>query len=251
MIPFSRLPLAAARLSRPLICRAAFASIPTNTRPPSSPASPSAEPTPTSSVSTPPLPSSRLDASLPRLRSLAARTGVPLPSLALSFLVLHELTALVPLLALFLAFQALGAGAGIVAWIASLSDATHEQSRRGRWDWRALVAGWYEEGQKRVERVGRRYGILGYDRASQTDESARGDAEGMSPSRAAEKVADAIAAYVVVKVIPFRMRRRWLIGQALLPLRIGVSIGAAPVFARFALEPMRRIAGRMRKRGPG
>lgn len=34
--------------------------------------------------------------------------------------------------------------------------------------------------------------------------------------------------------------------KALLPVRIGVSIAAAPAFARYALEPIRRLGLRLR-----
>lgn len=36
--------------------------------------------------------------------------------------------------------------------------------------------------------------------------------------------------------------------QALLPVRIGVSLGAAPVFARWALEPIRHLGKRWIRR---
>ena len=62
---------------------------------------------------------------------------------------------------------------------------------------------WYEEGQKRVERVGRRYGILGFSKetAEERESKSKGD-RGTSAveSSAAGKVTDAIAAYVLVKV---------------------------------------------------
>jgi len=181
------------RVHRIALIRSSFSSRPHigSSRGPTPPSSPPRD------HAIPPLPSpSRFRASLPRLGAIASRTGVPLPSLALSFLVLHELTALVPLIAFFFIFQALGAGAGIVAWVASLSNGRKDEE--GWRDWRGLVGRWYEEGQKRVERVGRRYLILGYDKASKMEEG--GKMLEMRSATAAEKVADAIAAYVVVKV---------------------------------------------------
>lgn len=164
---------------------------------PADPITPPLHAAPTASSSQP-LPSvPRLKASLPRLRALASRTGVPLPSLALSFLILHELTALIPLILFYFIFQALGAGGGIVAWIASLASDIKEGGEG--WDWRSLVGRWYEEGQKRVERAGRLYGILGYDQMSKPELG--GDKLEVKASTAAEKVADAIAAYIVVKVL--------------------------------------------------
>ena len=77
-------------------------------------------------------------------------------------------------------------------------------------DWRGIVRGWLEEGQKRVERVGKRYGILGYEKVDrkavvQTEVPAvdTGLVITTGPGRStvvAGGVADAIAAYVVVKV---------------------------------------------------
>ena len=142
---------------------------------------------------TPPVHSSRLFHNLPRLRTLANRTGVPLPSLGISFLILHEVTAFVPLVAFFFVFQALGAGAGLVAWIASVASQTED----GGVAWKQWVGGWYEEGQKRVERVGARYGVLGYEKVVHHQDSIKRETK---PSMAAEKVANAIAAYVTVKV---------------------------------------------------
>ena len=42
----------------------------------------------------------------------------------------------------------------------------------GLLDWRGMVRGWLEEGQKRVERVGKRYGILGYEKVDKKAQSA-------------------------------------------------------------------------------
>ncbi|WVR04341.1 hypothetical protein IAU60_001342 [Kwoniella sp. DSM 27419] len=213
-----------------------------------------------------------------RLSALSARTGVPLPSLGLSFMVLHEVTAVVPVVAFYWIFAYLGTGASLVAWIMDVAQEQREREReaegdqvshegapgspaemgaavkgttnRADWDWRIWVKDWYEEGEKRVGRVGRRYGILGYDKrpAGSTEAEAQAPAaEGqgaLAPvdagaitanaggSGAASKVADAIAAYVLVK--------------ALLPVRIAVSIGAAPALARYTLVPLQRVIQRFR-----
>ncbi|OCF37735.1 hypothetical protein I316_00862 [Kwoniella heveanensis BCC8398] len=177
-----------------------------------------------------------------RLSHLSERTGVPLPSLGLSFLVLHELTAIVPVVALYWVFAYLGIGAGFVGWVYDVShrpDGVNEQGNGhaayvqggtggtvgdavegdgdGAAKWKILIREWYEEGEKRVERVGRRYGILGYEQRDPQDMTTNDDDNvtlvdqalgrtGMSSesqSGAASKVADAIAAYVVVKVRMF------------------------------------------------
>lgn len=130
---------------------------------------------------------------------------MPLSSLALSFLVLHELTAIVPLVLLFWVFQILGTGAAFVHWISGLSSGSDSESpdSTAGFDWRKTVSSWVEEGEKRIERVGKRYGILGYPKALP-----KGTAEAESSTEigavrnggAAGGVASALAAYVVVKV---------------------------------------------------
>jgi hypothetical protein len=156
----------------------------------------------------------------PRLHALALRTGVPLPSLAIAFLILHELTAIIPLFILFFVFQSLGAGAAFVAYLSGLAkDPELRESGDSAWDWRGVLGGWVNEGQKRVERVGRRYGILGYRKHGEQGHEELADkveevaeeihnagrdltrrAERSAGSGAGEGVANAIAAYVVVKV---------------------------------------------------
>jgi hypothetical protein len=214
----------------------------------------------------------------PRLHAIALRTGVPLPSLAIAFLILHELTAIIPLVILFFVFQSIGAGAAFVAYLSGIAhkDPESRESGDSAWDWRGVLGGWVNEGQKRVERVGRRYGILGYrkkgeeefgdvvETANELVEEAHSAGRdltrraerpsgsgGSGGSSAGEGVANAIAAYVVVKV----SREHGLVegwyqvltcAKALLPVRIGVSIAAAPAFARYALEPIRRLGLRLR-----
>ncbi|TXT13370.1 hypothetical protein VHUM_00737 [Vanrija humicola] len=194
------------------------------------------QPTPPAPSSSPTALSPRLQRYAPRLAQLAARTGVPLPSLAVSFLVLHELTAVLPVVLLYYVFSALGAGAAVVAWLAGDKDAAAHWAAEGREGasgtddgertWTHKVHEWYREGLGRAERVGRRYGLLGYDKGSKGDGTSAG-------AGASAAVADAVAAYVVVK--------------ALLPLRIAVSVAAAPAFARLALRPWRALTARLRR----
>ena len=174
-------------------------------------------------------------------------------------------------------FQGLGSGGYIVEWISGATAPQTSQdgdsinskegedvdSGRGTWNWRSKLGEWFEEGEKRVEKVGKKYGILGYTKVSKADNGTIqphiGNNEGESISEeahvlaiqtkgssAAEKVANAISAYVVVKVshlisVWHSVGREIDGSQALLPVRIGVSLAAAPAFARFALEPFRRL----------
>lgn len=182
--------------------------------------------------------STRLQAYAPRLTALSRRTGVPFASLAGSFMVLHEITALVPLVMLFFVFQAAGAGAGIVAW---LEDVRAEAAGSGTdagtgadWEWRLAgmqttdnasppaaesgekwklwVRVWMDEAEEKIARVGKRYGILGYDKVNRDSNSAPASGS-LSASSATENVANAIAAYVVVKVRDYTFTQVCLLGS--------------------------------------
>ena len=167
-------------------------------------------------------PSKRFYQSYPALTRLSSKTGVPIPSLAISFLILHELTAFIPLFILFYIFQGLGLGIGLFAWIKDVSDvgsSTHEpgeglgnEGGGGGGGFRGMVKGWYEEAEKRVEKVGKKYGILGYEKNGDSVPQQSGSnvdtrsvpTDGLGAEnngKVGPAVADAIAAYVVVKVI--------------------------------------------------
>lgn len=162
---------------------------------------------------------------------------------------LHELTAILPLGAVYWILQALGAGAGLVLWLEGLaSDGSvgsgsvkgiqGQGSEEARADKGQKLVGivadklrvWMKEGGERVEKVGKRYGILGFEKvekSSTTPVSATHDMDskpagiglGSVPgtgsgaerkvleaipaaqrSQAADKVASAITAYIIVKV---------------------------------------------------
>lgn len=145
----------------------------------------------------PPTPkSSRVQRYLPRLQDLSKRTGVPLSSLAVSFLVLHELTAVLPVIGFYSLFSSLGTGQGIIEWLNRTTVNGTEEEGKEEGGWQGVVKGWYDEGQGKVGRVGRRYGLWQDDPVMER--------EGLSTetSRAGEGVANAVAAYVVVKVCP-------------------------------------------------
>lgn len=197
----------------------------------------------------PPVRPNRFSAYTARLTALASRTGVSLPSLALSFGILHELTALVPLVGLFFAFQAADVGTGLVRWAGEVC-ADDEGTR-----WRSTVKDWLGEGERRVDRVARRYGLFGYDAGTKREMSAIDEGEiteearqlvGLAErgSKAAADVTNAIAAYVLVKVCPLLFESKLMahtLHQALLPARIGVSLAFAPAFSRRIVDPTRRF----------
>ncbi|KAG8681516.1 hypothetical protein FRC08_015581 [Ceratobasidium sp. 394] len=135
------------------------------------------------------------------LQRLSARTGTPFPSLLVSFAILHELTAVVPLVGVFFGARAVGAGESVVRAV----DGWGVQ----------MVRGWMDEGEAWAGRVGRRYGVFGFEKGG-SDQGERG---------VAGDVANAVLAYGVVK--------------ALLPVRIGLSLWLSPAFSRGVVEPVR------------
>ncbi|KAK7045520.1 hypothetical protein VNI00_007352 [Paramarasmius palmivorus] len=90
------------------------------------------------------------------LKSISERTGAPLPALIVSFGVLHEATAIVPLVGVFYGAKAMGVGEGLV-------DALKDTDTESVW-WKGKAREWIEEGEERVDRVGRRYGWFGYSK---------------------------------------------------------------------------------------
>ncbi|KAE8214289.1 hypothetical protein CF327_g2292 [Tilletia walkeri] len=188
----------------------------------------------------PPPKQNRLQASVAQIRSLAQQHGSDPASLVASFLVLHELTALIPLLLLFWLFELLGAGQFLLSWLGTNEGGDHGEGEGG---FKAVVGGWVNEGIRRAEKVGRRYGLFGMDKTSASPEGTPSvgsieESEGVAavtdPRSGAlvGSFANAVAAYACVK--------------ALIPLRLAASVALAPAFARYTIEPIKRIAARWR-----
>ena len=133
--------------------------------------------------------SGRFDKYKSALKSISVRTGAPLPSLILSFAILHELTAAAPLVGGFYTARALGVGETIVNAVQDSENAGWIQQRMKIW----LV-----EGEGWAERVGRRYGYFGFEKRDKLDKS--------SPTQPSERIniagdiANAVVAYGAVKV---------------------------------------------------
>lgn len=141
-------------------------------------------------------------------------------SLLISFLILHELTAILPLSLLFGTFHYLGLGTGIVAWTLAESESTRsleqteQQQQGGRWTSegaRIRVREWMKEGQDKAERIGTRYGWFGWEKESITQRQERKEQALQPPLHEKEElsneslkvsgdVANLVAAYLVVKV---------------------------------------------------
>ncbi|TLS26350.1 hypothetical protein PpBr36_05552 [Pyricularia pennisetigena] len=165
---------------------------------------PPPEPTKPPSEATPPSAIRRFVARLPRpLRPYVVRLESAPLSHAAAFLILHELTAIVPLLALFALFHYTDLHVAPVAWVAE---------RYGPY---------VEEGLAKFERYFRRKGWFGLDKA------AAGDGEQDSTTDALTKVQAAQGPYRVVVEVALA----YAITKAMLPLRIAGSLWATPWFA--------------------
>ncbi|GAA5935418.1 uncharacterized protein JCM15063_001028 [Sporobolomyces koalae] len=173
------------------------------------------------------------------LRTLRDRyPAVDPASLIASFVILHELTAIVPLATLFGTFHYLGLGTGIVAWTVQESQlepgaaaaAPHDPNPSTRI--RTKLREWIEQGEDKAEALGRRYGWFGWTKETSEERTLRKQLAASSSSssdstttkmtqvrdlRVTGDVANLVAAYLAVK--------------ALLPLRILVSLRLSPVLA--------------------
>lgn len=167
-------------------------------------------------MSTPPPPpstssptQSALLARFPPLRRLhLLHPSLPLPTLLLSFGVMHEITAIAPVVGLFYGFRSFGGGRSVVDGMIALETTLRgDKPELGQ----GTVEGWLEEGERRVERVGRRYGILGFPKvfkgnaSSQTEGTSSAvsslprNVSTISGKDLAGDVANAVGAYMVVK----------------------------------------------------
>jgi len=177
------------------------------------------------------------------------------------------LTAIIPLSVLFGTFHYLGLGAGIVGWTLAESESTSTAREKadGRWSTEGVkikVREWIREGEDKAERVGRRYGWFGWEKESKEqrqERKARLESEGSASRelsvdslKVSGDMANVAAAYLLVKVIlPFflflLLASADLVShlQALLPLRILVSLRLSPTLANVIVK---RFKG-LRERG--
>ncbi|KAL0578623.1 hypothetical protein V5O48_003366 [Marasmius crinis-equi] len=162
------------------------------------------------------------------LSAISARTGAPLPSLILSFGILHEITAVAPLFGIFYGARTLGVGERIVTAVANVNDDPNSNdSSTTIWAKRKCKT-WIEEGEGWAERVGRRYGVFGYEKKNPEEDAENGPSTPRPYSQGyiAGDVANAVVAYGMTK--------------ALLPVRIALSLYLSPAFSRGVVEPVRR-----------
>jgi Hypothetical protein FLILHELTA len=130
------------------------------------------------------------------LETLSNRTKTPLPSLIVSFAVLHEVTAVVPLLSVFFIARSLGIGEQAVTTL------RREMSGGREHQWlKEKGSQWIDEGERWAARVGKRYGIFGFTKLPKdSDEAEASHSNSEVPHHIAGDVANAVLAYGVTKV---------------------------------------------------
>ncbi|KAG1895616.1 uncharacterized protein F5891DRAFT_1057295 [Suillus fuscotomentosus] len=125
------------------------------------------------------------------LTAVSGRTGTPLPSLIISFAILHELTAIVPIVGIFYTARSLNAGERAVNAVALKRDGSIDDQY-----WvNARLRSWVDEGEQWAGRVGRRYGIFGFEKGKVVDQTQTSELSG----KLAGDVANAVLAYGAVK----------------------------------------------------
>lgn len=153
----------------------------------------------------PPRLPSRLQGYSAAIQKLSLRTGTSVPSLAVSFAILHEVTALVPLVGVYWGARAFGVGDKMTTYLSSgdkpklgtengLESEDVDSNTGGMFN--ETLRKWTKEGEARVARVGARYGILGFTKGQKITE----EEMNQLGSRVASEVANGAFAYMVVKV---------------------------------------------------
>jgi len=139
------------------------------------------------------------------LKAISARTGTPLSSLILSFGIVHEVTAVAPLVIFFYASRALGVGEKVVQTITEDPSFTSSDAQAKPHDFKTWgkqkLSTWVVEGDRWAARVGTRYGIFGYEKRRPGEKA---DIEALTdrPGHLAGDVANAVVAYAATKVCP-------------------------------------------------
>ena len=178
------------------------------------------------------------------LRKVSLRTGQPFPSLALSFALLHELTAIVPFVGIFFTSRALGIGERVAGMLQE-----HDPQPGG--ERHSAIEGYirdkWREGGEFGARLGSRYGWFGFEKGKKPTE----EEKALMRKTMASDLANVMFTYLSVKVCRNPLDRYPLLNlhlQALLPLRIGASMYFAPAFSRTFISPVTTAFRRVFKR---
>lgn len=147
-------------------------------------------------------PSGRFAMYRKRLAAISVRTGAPLPSLFLSFGILHEITAVAPLVCFFYGARVSGIGERLVSAVIEddkLNNSSNSEAPRQLDYAKQKMKTWVQEGDRWAIRVGRRYGIFGYEKR---EAGTKDNVEEMSKDsrHLAGDVANAVLAYSLTKV---------------------------------------------------
>jgi len=138
------------------------------------------------------------------LASISTRTGAPLPSLILSFGILHELTAILPLVGIFYGARTMGVGERVICSIIEdkqLQNNSLNTEGVSQLDYaKQKMKAWVEEGDRWAIRIGRRYGIFGYEKREPGTKDNLQEMAKVSGHLAGD-VANAVFAYGATKVI--------------------------------------------------
>lgn len=185
---------------------------------------------------------SRLEPYRQALRALSVRTGAPLPALVTSFVVLHEASAVVPLIGLFYVSRGLGIGERVVETITPSDKASELNLVQEK------CRSWVQQGEAWSQRVGIRYGAFGYEKGMSLD-AAKSHAGGAI----AGDIANAVAAYAATKVsLSYPLFLGLIIflnaWQALLPVRIAASLYLSPAFSRAIVMPVQKAMSNLFRR---
>lgn len=148
---------------------------------------------------------------------MAEERGTDAASMVFSFMILHELTAIIPLIILFYLFGLLGVGEQVMKWLLQVSE---DDSSARQW-----LRGKINEGMQRAERYGRKKGFFGFE-AGTSDVIRKGEST-VTTTMLVGTFGNAVAAYAITK--------------ALFPLRLYACIALAAPFARLFIEPVKRV----------
>jgi len=182
------------------------------TEPQAAPTEPQAAPTEPQAA---PAPRSALARAQAKLRALAQRTGAEPAPLLVSFLFLHELTAIVPLVILAVLLAVFGAGDALLGTL-------HEMIARTWPAESSVLSDWITRGRRMATRM-----------CARCDAVLHG--EECAPAAAAW-LTSLTAAYVVIKLL-------W-------PIRIAASLALAPATARLLMPLWRRLPSLRRRTAP-
>lgn len=99
------------------------------------------------------------------MQAISTRTGTALPSLLTSFAILHELSAILPLVGVFYAARSFGVGERVLKTLDLDADPSSEESS----NWlKGKSREWIRDGESWAQRVGARYDFLGWN-VNETD----------------------------------------------------------------------------------